>query len=50
MSCMYDKIPRFRFSIKFSRKILTFKLLDRLHYKQEKEVPRNESEASVKIK
>ena len=50
MSCMNDKIPRFRFSIKFSRKILTFKLLDRLHYKKEKEVSRNESEASVKIK
>ena len=47
---LYDEIPRFRFSIKFSRKILTFKLLDRLHYKQEKEVSRNESEASVKIK
>ncbi len=30
--------------------MLTFKLLDRLHYKQEKEVSRNESEASVKIK
>ncbi len=29
---------------------MTFKLLDRLHYKQEKEVSRNESEASVKIK